>query len=119
MIRSIAGAVMIGATVVFGGAAEADIFTGSSWDGSLRRGEAVDSRLRELGLSLEEMRDVRWHTDTFAREGDIGQLSGFRFLGRPPSCAEGLVAISMWPNCRIQQIRTRGRCELSETRINP
>jgi len=111
--RTLAAVAIVAGNLVFADNGDADIFTGSSWDGSLRCGSAVDTRLRELGLSLDQMRDVRWHTDTFAREGDVGQLSGVRFLGRPPSCAEGSVAITMWPDCGIQEIRTRGGCEVA------
>lgn len=113
MTGRVIGTALVTGMMLLGTSAESDIFKGSSWDGSLRCGAAVDTHLREMGLSLKQMQDVRWHTDTFAREGDVGQLSGFRFLGRPPSCAEGALSIAMWPNCRIQETRIRGGCDVA------
>lgn len=75
---------------------------------------AIEKRLAPTGVKLNEMTNKRWYRDAFAREGGNGRTSGYRFYGRPASCSSGDVAISLWPNCRIQQVRTRGGCELPD-----
>ena len=72
--------------------------------------DAVEQRLSRYGISLDQMSNIRWDRDTFAREGSYGELSGYRFYGRPATCTGGDIAISLWPNCGIQQIRARGEC---------
>jgi len=75
---------------------------------------AIQKRLTPYGVKLSEMTNKRWYRDSFAREGGRGRTSGYRFYGRPPTCSSGDVAISLWPNCGIQQIRTRGGCDLPD-----
>jgi len=72
--------------------------------------------LNAYGVKLDEMTDKRWYRDTFAREGGRGgPVSGYRFYGRPPSCSSGdVAAISLSSRCGIQQLRTRGGCDLPQ-----
>lgn len=76
--------------------------------------KAIQARLAPYDVKLDEMTNKRWYRDAFAREGGRGPTSGYRFYGRPASCSSGDVAISLWPNCGIQQFRTRGGCDLPD-----
>ena len=82
--------------------------------GSHRCESAVAAALQQHGLNISEMNDVRWHTDSFAREGGSGGgVDTYRFYGRPASCAKGAVAVTMGSTCRVQEVRTRGGCEVA------
>ncbi len=113
-------ALRVGAAAVFAvmlvGAAGCDTspFLNAGSSGQPVCESAIQKRLTPYGLKLGEMTNKRWRRDTFAREGGGGRTSGYRFYGRPPSCSSGDVAISLWPNCGIQQLRARGGCALPD-----
>lgn len=111
---------LIGAIAVFGGvlfganACDGSMFLNAGASGEPRCVSAIEARMARYGVKLDEMTNKRWIRDTFAREGGAGRTSGYRFYGRPASCSSGDVAISLWPNCGIQDVRTRGGCNLPE-----
>ena len=75
---------------------------------------AVAAALQQHGLNISEMSDVRWYADRFAREGGMsGPVDTYRFYGRPASCAEGSVVVTMGSSCGIQNVRSRGGCEVA------
>ena len=75
---------------------------------------AVAAALQQHGLNISEMSDVRWYADRFAREGGAGgPVDTYRFYGRPASCAKGSVAVTMGASCGVQNVRTRGGCEVA------
>ena len=106
---------VVGAVAVAGARADLRVqVAGGADNGDHPCASAVAERLQQHGLNLGEMSDVRWYTDRFAREGGAtGPVDTFRFYGRPASCAEGSVAVTMGASCGIQSVRTRGGCEVA------
>lgn len=81
---------------------------------------AVDAALRQYGLSLAEIDDAsfvvhRWQDDPNMAEDDR-PIGGYSFYGRPRVCATGSIAIDMWENCAISDLRSRGGCRITGIR---
>jgi len=108
VLRDIALAIAVAAGAV--GCAGPVGVSGSAFDHPCR--EAIDSALARTGVHVDDLSNVLAQAD-ITGAGVDRTLIGYRFQGRPPACAEGDVAISLWPNCGIQQIRTRGGCKLT------
>lgn len=97
--------------LVLGGA------TASAADGDAETcAPAVERLLAAYGLSLASMQDVRWRIDHWqddeALSEEMRPISGYRFYGRPPECATGVLVIYMWSNCGISDARTRHGCRV-------
>ena len=104
---------VVGGVAVAGARADLQVQVAGGADyGDHPCASAVAERLQQYGLSLGEMSDARWYTDRFAREGGMsGPVDTYRFYGRPASCAEGSVVVTMGSSCGIQNVRSRGGCE--------
>lgn len=81
---------------------------------------AIDAALRQHGLSLAEIIEPsfvvhRWQDDPNMAEDDR-PISGYGFYGRPAVCSTGSIAIDLWENCDISDIRTRGGCHIEGIR---
>ncbi len=113
--RKPVGALAVLVVVLLGAAAcDGSTFLAAGGSGQPVCEAAIQSRLTSYGVKLDEMTNKRWYRDTFAREGGRGPTSGYRFYGRPPSCSSGDIAISLSSRCGIQQLRTRGGCDLPQ-----
>ena len=106
---------VVGGVAVAGARADLQVQVAGGADyGDHPCASAVAERLQQHGLSLGDMSDVRWYTDRFVREGGAtGPVNTYRFYGRPASCVKGSVAITMGSSCGIQNVRTRGGCEVA------
>ena len=113
--------VLAALTFVFGLSAtvspRAQMLVGGGYEGAAAGGHRcqaqVEAQLQQLGMKMSEMSEIRWYTDTFAKEGSSKQVAGFRFYGRPKSCTSGSVQVTLWDNCGVQNVRTRGGCEVA------
>lgn len=107
------GAIALFGVVLFGATGcDGSTFLDAGASGQPVCQKAIQARLTGYGVKLGEMTNKRWYRDSFAREGGPGPTSGYRFYGRLPSCPRGDVAISLSSNCGIQNLRTRGGCDL-------
>jgi hypothetical protein len=112
-----AGLVLIGFSVGFGVGFGGGVGVASGAAGPVDVcAPAVDAVLRQYGLSLETIVDARFRVyhvqdDPFMAEDDR-PISGYGFYGRPSVCAGGSIAIDMWDNCAVTDIRTRGDCRI-------
>lgn len=77
-----------------------------------RCGAALAAALKPYGLTLSEMADPRWHTDTTGSRPDGVYLTGFRFYGKPPMCSGGRLAVQLGPKCQVQDIATAFGCSV-------
>ncbi len=96
----------------------ATILTGCGGPGGVRGAatdhpceDEVNAALAATGVQVDDMTGVLW-ASYITGTGVDRTLIGYHFQGRPPSCEQGDVTASFWPNCGIQQIRTRGDCTL-------
>jgi hypothetical protein len=78
--------------------------------------EALASALRNYGIELARVQDLKWFTDRFAEDGRPGPVSGYRVYGRPQQCSDGTLVIALDTSCGISDIRTRGGCRIEGIR---
>lgn len=74
----------------------------------------VKAALDERGFNLDDVSNVIWRTDVTGHGVDRYVL-GHRFYGQPAECSEGEVVVSLWQNCGVQQVYTRGNCSFPKS----
>lgn len=71
----------------------------------------VEAALKEYGLSLAQMQNVTWNTDSFANSRSP-EMGGYQFEGRPASCSAGKVVVELWRSCQVANSYVSGGCSV-------
>lgn len=69
----------------------------------------LEEQLQFYGLMLAEMSDRQWQSQS---EPGSTAVAGYRFSGRPASCASGGIAASFWADCTLIEMVTTGACRV-------
>jgi hypothetical protein len=69
----------------------------------------LEEQLQFYGLMLAEMSDRQWQSQS---EPGSTAVAGYRFSGRPASCASGGLAASFWADCTLIEMVTTGACRI-------
>ncbi|MBX3516912.1 MAG: hypothetical protein KF815_08220 [Rhodospirillales bacterium] len=76
--------------------------------------KAVADALSNYGVKWTDLKNVQWDVDTWntSSRGGGTSISGYQMYAEPASCASGDIIVEMDEGCGINDIATRGGCQI-------